>query len=71
VNYLLLALVVVVIGGPGSLVGALIGSILVGQVQSTVVALVPGRAGFLLFGTMAVVLLVRPQGLFGRAEVVR
>jgi branched-subunit amino acid ABC-type transport system permease component len=62
---LLLALIVVVIGGLGSLKGALIGALIVGQVQSTGVAVVPELAGFLLFGTMALILLVRPQGLFG------
>lgn len=60
---LLLALVVVVIGGLGSLRGALVGALLVGQVQTLGVALFSEFASFLLFGAMALVLLVRPRGL--------
>lgn len=62
---LILALIVVVIGGLGSIKGAFAGALLIGQVQSLGVALVPQLAAFLLFGAMAVVLLVRPEGLFG------
>ncbi|GAA4730794.1 branched-chain amino acid ABC transporter permease [Phytohabitans rumicis] len=60
---LLLALVVVVIGGLGSIRGALIGALLIGQVQVLGVALVPEYASFLLFAAMAAVLLIRPAGL--------
>lgn len=60
---LLLALVVVVIGGLGSLRGALVGALLVGQVQTLGVAVLSEFASFLLFGAMALVLLVRPRGL--------
>jgi branched-subunit amino acid ABC-type transport system permease component len=66
-NVLILALVVVVIGGLGSIRGALIGALLIGQVESLGRALLPDGAPFLLFGTMAVVLLLRPTGLFGSA----
>jgi len=64
-SVLILALVVVVIGGLGSIKGALIGALLIGQVESLGRALLPEQASFLLFATMALVLLVRPQGLFG------
>jgi branched-chain amino acid transport system permease protein len=64
-SILLLALVVVVIGGLGSVKGALIGALLIGQVESVGRALLPDLAPFLLFGAMALVLLVRPRGLFG------
>lgn len=60
---LLLALVVVVVGGLGSLRGALVGALLVGQVQTLGVALLSDYASFLLFGAMAIVLLTRPSGL--------
>jgi len=66
-NVLILALVVVVIGGLGSIRGALIGALLIGQVESLGRALLPEGAPFLLFGTMAIVLLLRPTGLFGSA----
>ena len=62
---LLLALVVVVIGGLGSIKGALVGALIIGQVESLGRALLPDLAPFLLFGAMGVVLLFRPQGLFG------
>lgn len=60
---LLLALVVVVVGGLGSVRGALLGALLVGQVQTLGVSLLPGQASYLLFGAMALVLLLRPRGL--------
>jgi branched-chain amino acid transport system permease protein len=60
---LVLSLVVVVVGGLGSVTGALLGALLIGQVQTLGVALVPDYAPFLLFGTMLVVLAVRPAGL--------
>ncbi len=60
---LLLALVVVVVGGLGSLRGALVGALLVGQVQTLGVALASEYASFLLFAAMAIVLLTRPRGL--------
>lgn len=62
---LLLALVVVVIGGLGSVRGALLGALLIGQVQSLGVSLAPRQAPFLLFGAMAIVLVIRPAGLLG------
>ncbi len=62
---LILALIVVVIGGLGSIPGAFVGAIVIGQVQSLGVAIVPQFAPFALFGAMVVVLAVRPEGLFG------
>ncbi|HEX2028692.1 MAG TPA: branched-chain amino acid ABC transporter permease [Nitriliruptorales bacterium] len=64
-DVLILALIVVVVGGLGSIKGALVGAILIGEVQSLGVALAPDVAAFVLFGAMAAVLLVRPEGLFG------
>lgn len=68
-HVLLIALVVVVIGGLGSVRGALIGGLLIGQVQTLGTALAPELAPFLIFGAMALILVVRPHGLLGRAEV--
>jgi branched-chain amino acid transport system permease protein len=60
---LVMSLVVVVIGGLGSVRGALLGALLVGEVQTLGTAIAPDYAAFLLFGAMFVVLAVRPQGL--------
>lgn len=62
-NVLVLSLVVVVVGGLGSVRGALLGALLVGEVQTLGVALLPQYASFLLFGLMLVVLVLRPSGL--------
>ncbi|WP_324277840.1 branched-chain amino acid ABC transporter permease [Blastococcus brunescens] len=61
---LILALVVIVIGGLGSVRGALVGALVIGQVESLGRALFPEIASFILFGTLALVLVVRPRGLF-------
>jgi branched-chain amino acid transport system permease protein len=61
------ALVVVVVGGLGSLRGAILGAFLVGLIYVFGQALVPNLAYFVLFAPMALVLILRPQGLFGRA----
>ncbi|MBT2268979.1 branched-chain amino acid ABC transporter permease [Rhodococcus erythropolis] len=66
---LLIALVVVVIGGLGSVRGAAVGAILIGEVQEFGTRLVPEFAPFLLAGAMALVLAVRPAGLFGERPV--
>lgn len=60
---LVLSLVVVVIGGLGSVRGALLGGLLIGQVQTLGVSLLPDLAPFLLFGAMLAVLVLRPAGL--------
>ena len=62
---LILALVVVVIGGLGSVRGALVGALIIGQIDSLGRALLPDLASFILFGALALVLVLRPQGLFG------
>src|SRR4051794_4259704 len=69
-DVLLLALIVVVVGGLGSIPGALVASLIIGEVQSLGVSLgqqhgLPQAAPFALFGAMALILIVRPAGLFG------
>lgn len=66
VDALILAFVVVVIGGLGSLEGALIGALIVGFVRTIGVALFPEIELALLYLIAAVVLLIRPAGLLGR-----
>jgi len=63
---LLLALVVVIIGGLGSIGGAFVGSLLVGLIDTFGRALVPELAMFTIFAPMAIILALRPRGLFGR-----
>jgi len=63
---LLFALVVIIIGGVGSLKGAFIGSLLVGLINSFGTSLVPGLAMFLTYAPMAIILAFKPTGLFGK-----
>ena len=62
------ALVVVIMGGMGSLGGSAIGALIVGLVDSFGRTYMAGVSIFLLSGTLLVVLAFRPQGLFGRAQ---
>ena len=64
---MLLAFVVVIIGGLGSLKGALFGGLLVGLLDNFGKAFFPEFALFTIFVPMAVILVVRPTGIFGRA----
>jgi branched-chain amino acid transport system permease protein len=65
-DILVLALVVVIIGGLGSLEGAILGSIIVGLLDAYGRWLLPEFSYFVLFGPMAILLLFRPRGIFGR-----
>lgn len=65
---LILTLVVVVVGGLGTLKGAFWGALLIGMADTFGKALIPEFALFLIFAVMAVVLLIRPSGLFGLEE---
>ncbi|WP_432828185.1 branched-chain amino acid ABC transporter permease [Dactylosporangium sp. CA-092794] len=60
---LMLSLVVVVLGGMGSISGALVAAIAVGEVQTVGVTVAPVVAPFLLFGAMAIALAARARGL--------
>jgi len=61
-----LTFVVVILGGLGSLKGALVGSLLVGLLDNFGKALFPELSYFTLFAPMALILAIRPTGLFGR-----
>jgi branched-chain amino acid transport system permease protein len=61
-----LAFAVVIIGGMGSLRGALAGSLIVGLMDNFGKALFPELAYFTLYAPMALILAVKPSGLFGR-----
>ena len=62
-----LAFVVVIVGGMGSLKGALVGSVAVGLIDNFGKALVPELSYFTLFAPMVIVLALKPTGLYGRA----
>ncbi|HRY25832.1 MAG: ABC transporter permease [Geminicoccaceae bacterium] len=64
------AFVVVVVGGMGSIAGAFLAAVLIGQLQAFGVLFVPQSTLVMMFLVMAVVLVVRPFGLLGRPELV-
>ncbi len=63
---LIISFVVVVIGGIGSIKGAFVGAMVVGIADTFGRVLLPTGAGVVVYAVMALVLLWRPQGLFGR-----
>ncbi len=64
---LIISFVVIVIGGIGSIKGAFVGAMLVGLADTFGKVLVPEFSSMVIYALMALVLLWRPQGLFGRA----
>jgi branched-chain amino acid transport system permease protein len=68
IEVIILAFAVVVIGGLGSMPGAALGAIIVGLVRSSAVHLLPEVELFSIYLAMALVLAVRPRGLFVAAE---
>ncbi|MDE2578764.1 MAG: branched-chain amino acid ABC transporter permease [Hyphomicrobiales bacterium] len=65
----LLAFTIVIVGGLGSMVGALAGGLLIGVAEAAASALAsPSMKSMVSFGLLIVVLALRPQGLFGKAE---
>jgi len=67
-SFVIILFAVVVIGGLGSIVGAVVAGFLVGLVEAFGQAYAPSFAQILIFVLMAVVVLARPAGLFGREE---
>jgi branched-chain amino acid transport system permease protein len=57
---------VVVIGGLGSYLGAVVGGVFVGLTQAVMTILYPAASEVAIFAAMALVILIRPQGLFGK-----
>ncbi|HXG02430.1 MAG TPA: branched-chain amino acid ABC transporter permease [Candidatus Binatia bacterium] len=66
VSILIPALIVVVVGGLGSLKGSLAGSLIIGQAETFGKAWLPEAAMLMIYVVMAAIVLLRPQGLFGR-----
>jgi branched-chain amino acid transport system permease protein len=67
VTIIIESFVVVVVGGMGSLMGAVVSGLLIGQIVSLTTFFTPKLAEIIVFVFMAIVLLVRPSGLFGEA----
>jgi branched-chain amino acid transport system permease protein len=67
VEAIVIAFVVVVLGGIGSFSGPLVGGLIIGVTQSMMSAIWPEGARLAIFIVMALILLVMPKGLFGRA----
>lgn len=65
-TFLLWSLIVVIIGGMGSLTGAAIGAVLVGLVEQYGLAYSPTNAETVIFVILVIVLAIRPHGLLGR-----
>jgi branched-chain amino acid transport system permease protein len=68
VEVIVLAFAVVAIGGMGSIEGALVGALIVGICRAAAVHLMPQIELFVIYGVMALVLVVRPYGLFVRVQ---
>jgi branched-chain amino acid transport system permease protein len=68
VEVIVLAFAVVAIGGMGSVEGAFLGALIVGECRAAAVHLVPQIELFVIYAVMALVLVLRPQGLFTRAQ---
>jgi branched-chain amino acid transport system permease protein len=64
--FLMLAFVVVVLGGMGNFVGALIGGLIIGVTQAVATSFMPGSlASVVTFGLLVLLLLFKPDGIFG------
>jgi branched-chain amino acid transport system permease protein len=68
VEVIVLAFAIVVIGGMGSIWGAVIGAVVVGISRAAAVHLLPEVELFVIYAVMALVLAIKPQGLFSRAQ---
>ena len=68
-NVIAAAFVVVVVGGMGSLPGAYLAAVIIGELSSFGILIFPQSTLVMMFLVMAVVLVIRPHGLLGRAEV--
>ncbi|HZO92784.1 MAG TPA: branched-chain amino acid ABC transporter permease [Candidatus Baltobacteraceae bacterium] len=70
-SFLVPSFVVVVVGGLGSFWGAVLGGLLIGELQSVTTIVFPPASNVVIYLCMALVLLLRPQGLLGESEVIR
>ena len=68
IDMLLDCFVVIVIGGMGSMFGAFFAALMIGELQSFGILWIPRFAMVFQFLLMAIVLVIRPTGLFGEIE---
>jgi branched-chain amino acid transport system permease protein len=67
--FVITAFVVVVLGGMGNIIGALVGGIIIGLAESVGAAFLPGQLKqFIIYFIFILVLLFKPEGLFGRSR---
>jgi branched-chain amino acid transport system permease protein len=71
VEVIVLAFAVVVISGLGSVPGTVLGALIVGLARAAAVHLLPQVELFVIYAVMSLVLILRPQGLFGQAQIRR
>ncbi len=69
-QFLVPSFVVIVIGGLGSFWGAVVGGLIVGELQSMTTVVFPAGADVAIYVAMALVLLIKPTGLFGQSEII-
>lgn len=70
-TFILQAFAIVIIGGFGSILGSLVAALALGILNSTLTIYMPSLAAFSLYILMILVLVVRPQGLFGSSHLAR
>jgi branched-chain amino acid transport system permease protein len=71
-DFTLVAFIIVIVGGLGSLPGALLGGLLVGVTEALAAAtVVPSMKSLFSYGLLALVILLRPQGLLGGRRALR
>ena len=67
--YIIQSFIVVIVGGLGSIWGAMAAAIGLGLVNSFLITYAPGWESYGMYIAIAIVLLIRPQGLFGRTKL--
>jgi len=71
-NFIIIAFLVVIVGGIGSFWGSIVGGLVIGLLQELTVQLIPGGSSaidIVPFAFMLIILLIRPRGLFGTAGI--
>jgi branched-chain amino acid transport system permease protein len=67
-NLIIVVFAVVVIGGMGSIMGSILTGLALGLIEGLTKVFYPEASGVIIFVIMAIVLLIRPAGLFGREK---